>query len=251
MLSMRAIRFTIPALILLSLFVGSALATTAKIEMRFDSPSQITGVIDATGTGEDAQELRGQIDQSGDGNQQVTTAEVNDFETQVMTLFKQFAQDDDNGSSSTGGDFTIDGKGPNKFEFTAFDVQKAEGPVSSTAPVDIRMELRLTFPATGGDTHIVRLKIEGQDEDDAGGAFDFELTSARITAPPAHRFEKVTGLPSGATYSDEAVDFGQAYKTPAIVEITMAKWSGNAATLGPAFAAAVLVGVAVLRRGRA
>ncbi|MBI2078519.1 MAG: hypothetical protein HYT80_09160 [Euryarchaeota archaeon] len=188
------------------------------------------------------------IDQSGDNDGQVTAAEVAEFETQFLELFKQFAGDDDNGSASTGGDFTIDGQGPNKFEFAAFDVTNAEGPVSSTSGVGIRMEVRLSFPVTAGDKHMVHFQTEGQDEDGEGGAFDFELSSAKITAPSGYRFEKVMGLPAGASYNDKSVDFGQAYKAAATVDITMVKGGGSAPAVGPALLAVALAGAALLRR---
>ncbi|HLE47027.1 MAG TPA: hypothetical protein VI818_01925, partial [Candidatus Thermoplasmatota archaeon] len=108
-------------------------------------------------------------------------------------------------------------------------------------------------PVTAAETHMIHFQTEGQDseEDGGGGAFDFELTSAKITAPSGYVFDQVTGLPSGASSSDKTIDFGQAYNSAATVDITMKKGGGGAPSLAPGLVVAVLVGVAVLRRGRA
>ena len=251
---MRFATIVLAGILGVSLLAGAAAASSARAEMRFDSPGQITGLIDATLDGEPAAQGRYFIDQFGNRDGTVSENEVESAERTFLDYAQAASDNEEPDSSQAGGDFTVDGKGPSKFELKVFDIKRAEGPVSSTSPVDVHLEMRIMFPVDGAERHDVHFQTSGMDEDegDGEGPWDFELDSARIRAPGGYVIESVTGLPSGASVSSDkkTIDFGSAYQQAASVDIVFAKGGGTgfAPSAGLGVGLLLVAGAVLVRR---
>jgi hypothetical protein len=197
-------RWIIPLLIAVSLSVPAASAWSAEVLLKMDSPSKFVMEAEATIDGEDASDLRGQMDQYGNGDGTVQAAEVETIEG----FFKQFMDQSDaeDADDSLGAGFTIDGKSPNSFKFNEMDIQDAEGAVSSTSPIHALIKAEMGFDVQPADKHTIRLMAgddSGDDESGSSGDFFEDVESAKLRAAPGYIFTSTEGLPAGAKVSGD------------------------------------------------
>lgn len=211
--------------------------TTGTLTVDFASPGSADFIGDLTATGRDAQEFRAQIDSGpfggGNGDGTVTEDEVAMFENQFKSLANSFGQGRDFGEG-----FTMDGKPPNGAQLVEFDVRNAEGPTTSTAPVDLHMLSRITFPVDPAERHVLRIEGTG-DDDDSGEAFDTSFRGGTLEAPKGYIIESAAGLPSGAVLSGDkkSIIFGSDPTSSEGTTVVFVKSGGGIAAGWGAFGA--------------
>lgn len=219
-------------------------ATSGNAVLRFNSPSELIMALDAELTGEDAAELREQLDtqpQNG-GDGQVTAAEVEAAESAFIQLFSMGGQSDNE-------NMMMDEKGSNSLTATKIDIQNAEGPATSTAPVQFDLELKFGFPVTAGGKHV--FKTNSSSDSFASGVAD--VVSAKLVAPPGYVIESTANLPEGASVSGnkKEINFGNKLASSAgALSVTFTKGGGGSPGLvAPVVLLALIAGL-VLARGR-
>lgn len=221
--------------------------TSGTLTVDFTSPGSADFRMDATATDNEAQELRTQIDSeqfgAGNGDGMVTEDEVATFENQFKSLANSFGQ-----GSDFGDEFTMDGQSPNDAELVELDIRNAEGPVASTAPVDLHLVFRITFPVLAGDRHVLRIAgAEGAEDDEP---FETSFRGGTLEAPKGYIIESHAGLPSGAVVAGDkkSIIFGSDLTSAEGTTVVFVKGGGGMApgwgALGAfgALAAAIMVG---------
>lgn len=220
--------------------VGAA-DSTGTAHLQFNSPKELVVAIHADASGEDASDFRSYMDSSDDGN--VSSTEVEAFE---QTLLGALGSPGDSGSR----DLLMDGKGRDSFTFIKLDIQNAEGPVASTDPLQIDMEMRITFPVSPGDRHT--FQTNGTRGDFTGASNFADLRSATLLAPPGYIITDAQNLPPGAVLSEnrKEIRFGSELVPPSgDMTLVFGKGGGGSPAPGPvAFLLLAVTVVAVLRR---
>jgi hypothetical protein len=195
------LRRILAPLVLLSL-AASVAASSSTFDSKFSTDFKTLDIdAHATGTGSDASSLRSYIDQSGNNDGTVTTAEVTTFKTQfgsslTSELEKQIKEhtllDDVAPSSATASGLAITG---------------AEGKTTSTAAIDIAVHVTAAFTPGAGPAHVLKILKDAKQGDDSANSYTFH-------APTGYKITGATGFPSTISSDGKTATLDRAAGTP-------------------------------------
>jgi len=155
----------------------NVIAEGESVTETFSSISEVTAVATITLSGEDASDYRFGIDYAyGDGNEEVTSSEVDAFED---AMEEEMKADEENC------DYPLDG---NRGTYTniIISVSGATGSVDTTDEITIEGQTKIAFSSIDkeADSHSYKVFM---DEDEAG--VDYKLT-----VPSGYKIESVKGI---------------------------------------------------------
>lgn len=252
-----ALKLTLVLATLVGLVLLVATATAANTAVvEFRTPGEVVMVIDANVEGESASDMRQFMDSDeqggfgGDGNGDGTVqqSEVDAFEE----IFKGFFSMANESEGAPTGSITVDGVPPKEFKLEALEIRDGTGPVTSQDPIQMHIAFLMAFDVQSGDRHTVRIEADEDGGENAYGG-DFTIAQGSLKAPRGYVIESTTGMPPGASLSDDkkSITFeGIPQAASEDLVIVFTKGGGGIPSLGMVGILAVLVAAALAFRRR-
>ena len=237
---------TLLASLLVVLLVPAG-ASASNVTFTFQSASLLEVAAVGEYKGEQAAQMRSQMDTSGGEEEDtpdgvVSEAEAEAFEAQLRDLFQRLPA----GANPTGV-FTMDGNAPSNASIGEFQFANATGPADSEDPIEFRLGLRILFGNLSGDEHELVMINAATTKSMYGGP-----TTGTLMAPPGFLIRDVEGLPSGAHVTDDrqSIVFGAVGAEPGSVRVVFATSleGGSAPGLTGWVLATTLLAAAAFRR---